>query len=270
MRCFISMTVCLLLVIPAQGETPILERDKKELGIALATPVAVIPTAVNTPGRFGAYFKTRVVIHNMTSNDYSIDVALLGPQGPVSQRTLFMRPNQYRWWDNFLEAMFNDSGAGAVVFLSDENIDFNDSDAFERSRFKFSLTADVYTDSPNGRYSTTVVNGIVPLIDAGNLAFNAGISVNANQRTNLGAFNLSENPSSIQARVFDSFGRIVGVIRFEMNPFSWQQKPISVSVDNGFIRWEISGGLVYLWAVTVDNRSNDGTLIYPIRPNLTQ
>lgn len=241
-------------------------------GPMLTSTEYVIPTAVNAPGRFGAYYKTRVVMHNMSDVGYSITTSLFGPNGPVSEKSIAIEANQYQWWDNFLEEVFNYRGAGAVVFMRDENGDSKGGDPFETS---FALTADVYTDSENGRYSTTVINGTSVAASAhGDEAFNSGISVNENQRTNLGAFNFGESPYSIQARIFDRFGTLAQTIRFEMNPYSWSQKSISAPIDNGIIRWELPEGntdssdeRVYLWAVMVDNRSNDGTLTWAASPN---
>ena len=166
-----------------------------------ASPEYVIPTAVNTPGRFGAYCKTRVVMHNMSQVGYSITASLYGPNGPAGEQSITMEAGQYRWWDNFLEEVFNYRGAGAVVLVREEDGDSSGNDAFETS---FALVADVYTDSDNGRYSTTVINGtFVAAAAPGGEAFNSGISVNENQRTNLGAFNFGGTPSSTEARIFD-------------------------------------------------------------------
>ena len=228
----------------------------------------MIPTSANTRGRFGAHFKTRVVIDNSTPNDLSITQVLYGPQGIVDQRTHRLRRFSYVALDNFLEQIFGYSGNGAVAFWADQSIDLNDPDSFDPDRFvnspyKFSITAEVYTDSPNGRFSTTVVNGIVPLVGERTSATISGITVNENQRANLGAFNVSKNSNAITAEIWDSRTRtIVEVIEFQMRPFFWQQKPINVVVDPGKIRWKIQGGLAYLWAVTVDNRSNDGSLVW--------
>ena len=83
-----------------------------------------------------------------------------------------MEAGQYRWWDNFLEEVFNYRGAGAVVLVRDEDGDSDGDDAFETS---FALAADVYTDSDNGRYSTTVINGtFVAAAVPGGKAFNSG------------------------------------------------------------------------------------------------
>lgn len=220
------------------------------------TSLAVIPTLTN-----GAGFKTRVVIGNLTSDEYSITATLYGPNGRVSQKIISMLPAHYRGWDNFLGSVFDYSGNGSVVLQFKKAME--DSDLISVARYTFYLTAEVYADSPNGRSSTTVVNGVAPSVDEGDRVYNFGISVNQDRRTNIGAFNPGDEPISIQAEVSDSSG-LVETISFEMAPYSWQQKSISATVNFGWIQWETSGH-AYLWAVGVDNRSNDGTLVYPVR-----
>lgn len=263
--------ICLALIsclwTPALSETPIPFRQVFELGLPVASPLAVIPTSANSPGRHGAFFKTRVVIHNMARESYNIRAVLCTSNGIKDSRNITMQPRQYRFWDNFLDDMFGYRGTGAIVLVSEDALGSED---IINSPQKFSVTAEVYTDSPNGRYTTTVVNGIIPLIDEGTEAFNTAISVNSNQRINIGVFNAGDNASSIRARVYDQSETLVQTIRFEAEGFTWHQKSVTVPVDNGSIRWEITGGLSFLWAVTVDNRSNDGTLIWPMRPEVVE
>ena len=143
--------------------------------------------------------------------------------GIVDRRTIPMTPNYYRWWDNFLETAFEYRGPGAVLFLVE------DCDDDLSCRFKFSLTAEVYTDSPNGRYTTSVVSGIVPLVlpnSEADEAYNTGVKVNGNQRVNIGVFNFGEDSCSIRADVYDTFGEVVQTVKFEADPFTWQQKSI--------------------------------------------
>ena len=252
--------------------------DEPVVPSSLYSSWVVIPTAVNKPGRYGAYFSTRVVMHNLTSEDFSIEALLLGPTGPVSRRNIRMAPDQYLSMDNFLQQVFDVSGEGAVILRVGEEVP------------GFYVTAEVYTDSPKGRSSTTVVNGFNPPGIEATRGFHAGITANASQRVNIGALSLIEY-SSIQARVFDSHGSLLEIIEFEMAPLSWQQKTIGVPVENGSIRWEITGycrilpsgsdrageaseaGFAHLWAVSVDNRSNDGTLTWAVpgrNPDISQ
>ncbi len=270
----LSGALSLCLCLPALAEGPALDRETHPLGLALATPLAVIPTSANTPGRFGAYFKTRVVVHNLTSRSYTISALLCGPSGIVSERSISMSPNQYLSYDNFLQDVFNYEGAGAVILLAEiSSLNLNDPDLIGNAPFKFSVTAEVYSDSPNGRYTTTVVNGIVPLVDAGPEAYSAGVTAGPDQRVNVGVFNFGDSTTSVQAVVHDSSGMVVQTIHFTVGAFSWQQKNVSRPVTNGFISWRIDASpdtLPYLWAVSVDNQSNDGTLAWPTRPEITE
>ena len=134
---------------------------------------------------------------------------------------------------------------------------------------RFYLSAEVYTDSPNGRFSTTVVNGILPVFVPGREPeYNYGISVNESRRTNIGVWNWEMEASSIEAEVFDASGTLVQTITFELNEQAWQQKSISAPVDNGFVKWNINGESQthYFYAVEVDNQSNDGTLNWSVKP----
>lgn len=240
----------------ALAETPVSERDVNALGYGRPTSHAVIPTAAHVKS-----FRTRVVIANLTSHEYSITATLYGPQGLVGREIISMPATHYRGWDNFFRSVFNYTGNGSVVFQSESDSDAGDATG---SRYKFYLTAEVYWDSGDGRFGTPVVNGTAPMVDEGDRAYHFGITVNEDQRTNLGAFNPGDEPVLVQAEVSDESG-LVETLNFEMEPYSWQQKPIAATVDFGWVQWNTSGG-TYLWAVSVDNRTNDGTLVYPMKP----
>ena len=75
---------------------------------------SVIPTAANNPGRFGAHYKTRVVIFNPTERDYSITARLYGTTGLVRWEEIPMDAETYRVWDNFLEDVFDYRGGGGI------------------------------------------------------------------------------------------------------------------------------------------------------------
>ena len=183
----------MVLGLPAFAETPVPEREKMEVGNALLRH-AVIPAAANNPGRFGAHYKTRVVIFNPTEGAVSITATLFDHNGPIGQNEIPVEANRFQVWDNFLGEVFDHSGAGAVSLMAGPDD-------------LFYMTAEVYTDSPNGRFSTTVVNGIVPVFQPGNEPdFNVGINVNESRRTNIGVWNMEDMPSSIEAQVFDASG----------------------------------------------------------------
>lgn len=215
--------ICLILLIYscllAPAEEPSIEADQHELGLPVASPLAVIPTSANLAGRHGAFFKTRVVIHNLSDESYDIQAILCGSRGIVDRRTINMTPRYYRWYDNFLEQVFGYTGAGAIILVAGDLASLDNLDV-ENSTEKFSVTVEVYSDSPNGRYSTPVVNGIIPLVDLGTVAWNTGISVNSRQRVNIGVFNSGADTSTITAYVYDTSGTVVQTVRFTAEALS--------------------------------------------------
>ena len=220
----------IVLCLPAIAETPIPDRERMDVGDLYRQ--SVIPTAANNPGRFGAHYKTRVVIFNPTERDYSITARLYDGTGLVGREEIQIDANRYYVWDNFLEDVFDYRGGGGIWLRAPEEED------------RFYVTAEVYTDSPNGRFSTTVVNGIFPVFSEGYESnYNVGISVNESRRTNIGVLNWDTKPSSIEAKVFDSSGTLVQTIGFELEPEAWQQKSIrpAAEVEDGFVQWDIYG-----------------------------
>ena len=243
---------------PAFADTPIPDREKMEVANAQFWQ-NVIPVASNAPGRFGAHYKTRVVIFNPTSRDYTITARLYGANGPVSRKDISIDSGRYLFWDNFLGDVFNYTGGGAVWLRAPGEDD------------EFYMTAEVYTDSSNGRFSTTVVNGIIPApVTSTEPDFNVGITVNDSRRTNIGALNWDTKPSSVEAKVFGPSGTLLQTIGFELKSEAWQQKSIDTPVENGYVRWEINGESEthYFYAVEVDNASNDGTLNWSVQGSM--
>ena len=246
--------VLIAFCLPVFTETPLPVREKRAVGDLDSD--SVIPVAANSPGRFGAHFKTRVVIFNPTDRDYFITARLYDRNGEARRRDISMDAYEYSAWDNFLEEVFDFSGSGGIWLTATDPDD------------RFYVTAEVYTDSPNGRFSTTVVNGIYPLYSEGyELNFNVGVNVNSSRRTNIGVLNWGAESSSIEARVRDGDGTLVQTIRFNLDAEAWQQKSVSAPVNNGFVVWEINGDsdAHYFYAVEVDNRSNDGTLNWSVK-----
>ena len=256
------MSAVVLLCLPAFGE--IQETVWRETHEILRHTVTfhVVPTMANTPGLHGAFFKTRVVLYNPTGFEYLIYVGLFGPQGHVETKQARMMPYQQVVSENFLQDVFNYRGAGAVIFDSQLVTPGGD------EAFQFSVSAEVYTDSPNGRYTTVVANGEggFPLdigsngVERGVLTGSPGVNVNSRQRLNVGVFNITDSAQIIRAYVLNSILETVQTITFQVPALGWAQKAVSARITNGFIVWESTDAecLAYPWAVMVDNQSNDG------------
>lgn len=75
----------------------------------------VIPTMANTPGRGGAYYRTKVILSNF---DEALDltIRLYGPGGAVAWRYRSIEANYYWTWNNFLEEIFDYKGPAPWSF----------------------------------------------------------------------------------------------------------------------------------------------------------
>lgn len=209
----------------------------------------VIPTMANSPGRRGAYYRTKVILSNFDSAQ-TLVIRLYGPEGFVDRGTYSVEADSYRIWGNFLESFFNYQGAGAVEFSGTA---------------PFTVSAEVYTTSFQGTYTTVVHNGPAPLTPYRSGAMSVGqITVNSFTRTNAGVFNNSNRSQTVTARVYYDYEEgLAQELTFSLPPNGWAQKSISARGRGGYIFWRIPRE-AYLWVVSVDNDSNDGTLSFPI------
>ncbi len=212
----------------------------------------VIPTMANAPGRGGAYYRTKVILVNSADSDLELVARLYGSNGLVKRRTRSIEANHFWVWNNFLDDFFDYRGAGAVEFSGNA---------------PFTVSAEVYTTSPQGTFTTVVHNGPTPLTPWSSWAANVGgTTVNSSTRTNAGVFNNSNRGQTVTASVYYNEAEDPDeTITFLLPPKGWAQKSVSVRGVRGNIIWRVPRE-AYLWVVSVDNRSNDGTLAYPTWP----
>ena len=222
-----------------------------------AYPIWTVPTMANAQGQFGAFFKTRLAMFNPTTFSFVVAARLFNQNGLADTRQIDLPANSYKVWDDFLGTAFGYTGAGGVEFDS-WLIPVGGSENFD-----FFLTAEVYVDSPNGRYKTTVLNGIQPQTLTGlRRATSIGLNVNANERTNLGVLNDAAVTANVTAEVYNSSGQLVETLTFTIPPKGWAQQPVTANITDGRVEWK-TDNMIYAWSLGVDNRSNDGTLNYP-------
>ena len=211
----------------------------------------VIPTTANVAGRFGGIFKTNLTLANLSEEDIEVTARLYGTQGLVKEETISLKAVTYHSWNNFLDSLFEYRGAGAVEFTAEKPFQV--------------ASVEVYIDSSSGRNTTVVVNQPTPPLLYTGSAISFGVNVDDDKRTNIGVFNSSSRSQTVTARVHsgERGADPVQVIRFDLPAKGYSQKTISARVENGFISWQIPGE-AYLYVVSVDNSSNDGTLTFPI------
>ena len=211
----------------------------------------VIPTTANVAGRFGGIFKTNLTLANLNEEDIEVTAKLYGTQGLVKQETISLEAVTHYPWNNFLGTLFGYRGSGAVELTADKPFQV--------------ASVEVYIDSSNGRNTTVVLNQPTPPLLYSGSAISFGVNVDDDKRTNIGVFNSSSRSQTVTARVHsgERGADPVQVIRFDLPAKGYSQKTISARVENGFISWQIPGE-AYLYVVSVDNSSNDGTLTFPI------
>ena len=211
----------------------------------------VIPTTANVSGRFGGIFKTNLTLANLSEEDIEVTARLFGARGLVKEETISLEAVTYSSWNNFLDSLFGYRGAGAVEFTSEKPFQV--------------ASVEVFIDTSSGRNTTVVLNQPTPPLLYTGSAISLGVNVNDDKRTNIGVFNSSSQSQTVTARVHsgERGADPVQIIRFNLPARGYSQKSVSARVENGFIRWQIPQE-AYLYVVSVDNSSNDGTLNFPI------
>lgn len=211
----------------------------------------VIPTTANVAGRSGGIFKTNLTLANLSQEDIEVTARLYGTRGLVQEETISLEAVTYRSWNNFLDSLFGYRGAGAVEFTAEKPFQV--------------ASVEVFIDTSSGRNTTVVLNQPTPPLVYTGSAISLGVSVNDDKRTNIGVFNSSSQSQTVTARVNsgERGADPVQVIRFNLPAKGYSQKSVSARVENGFISWLIPQE-AYLYVVSVDNSSNDGTLTFPI------
>ncbi len=211
----------------------------------------VIPTTANVSGRFGGIFKTNLTLANLSEEDIEVTARLYGAQGLVKEETISLEAVTYYSWNNFLGSLFEYRGAGAVEFTAEKPFQV--------------ASVEVFIDTSSGRNTTVVLNQPTPPLLYTGSAISFGVNVNDDKRTNIGVFNSSSRSQTVTAGVHsgERGADPVQIIRFDLPAKGYSQKTVSARVENGFISWQIPGE-AYLYVVSVDNSSNDGTLTFPI------
>lgn len=245
MKKLIVLASALILTVPVLAEQAhVRSRAPRVVG---AVSHVLLPSSASVQGKFGAFFKTRVSIANVTGSSYSIRAGFSTQDGEVAARTFTIFGFETRTFDNFLGDVFGISGAGAI--------DFDSGDIANR----FIVAAQVYVDGPNGRFSTALQSADeAGTIISGRPGYVVGISTDGFDRTNLGCASDSGFDQTITAQVYSPSNEFLGSLSFPMNPFGWNQVPVNIGVTNGIMVISSTQRAV-CYGVVVDQFSNDGT-----------
>ena len=192
---------------------------------SLASARLIIPTAANNRGLFGAVFKTNVSIVNVTNRTYTISATLYRSGGGTIVRQITMGSRQARNYDDFLQDVFSYSGPGGIeldaLLAPPGGSDLN----------QFSVFAEVYTDTVNGRYKT-VVNVVDPSdgLSLTDPSITPGIFVDGSSRTNIGCLNTATTQAIVNVDVFSSTGGLLTTYFLTAPVSGWAQTGLILNV----------------------------------------
>ncbi len=214
----------------------------------------LIPTAANSQGLSGARFKTRLTLTSYGSARVgSVRLQVLPSVGKEGlSRSLVLPPGATTTLDDVLGDVGYEGGAAIeLAYAEDEPL---------------YVAAEVYADSPTGRYTTVVPVIAEPLNDP--RVVTPGIHSDSASRTNIGCASVVGSEHAVSAEVHSADGSSLGIVSLAVPPRGWVQTLIPFTVSDGYVVWNSatwsgpgtpSG--ISCFAVVVDNATNDGSLL---------
>jgi hypothetical protein len=210
-----------------------------------------VPVMINAGGFGGATFATYAAIMNPTLKSFPIQVTLFDANGTKTQRTITLAPGELKTYQDFLGTVFGFSGLGTVRFQSGVEVGGSTDNLFI-------LSAEIYTTSSGSRFGTSLPTLLFPGTDS--RSFSVGVTVDANNRANVGCFNESGKPNTVTATVFDATGAQVTTVQLPLGPNAWGQRAVAAAVSGGYVRFDPSGP-ASCYAVVANNATNDARFV---------
>jgi hypothetical protein len=218
------------------------ERKTNRLGFA--SDFQTIPVAANVPG-VGGTFQSYVAILNPTSSAFIVTASLYDTNGTKRTASINLAAGELKTYANFLDAVFQSTGGGAVTLQS------------PNPNNRFIVDSEVRTGGTH--YGTSVP--VVEFAGTNSRSFAPGITVDSTARTNIGCFNQSSATNAIHATVLDATGKVTaGGADLSLPPNAWGQINLSSVVSGGTVQFDPTEAAL-CYAVVVDNSNNDGRFI---------
>lgn len=248
-----KLAVVMTGLLVALAATPASSQDKPApLGeMAFESDSLTVPVMINSAGLAGATFATYAAIMNPTSKSFPVQVTLFDAVGARTQRTITLAAGELKSYQNFLDTVFAYSGAGTVRFQSGAEVGGSTDNLFI-------LSAEIYTTASGVRYGTSLPTLEFPGTDS--RSFSVGVTVDANNRANVGCFNESGKANTVTAAILDSTGAQVTTVSIPLLPNAWGQRAVNAAVSNGYVRFDPSGP-ASCYAVVANNTTNDARFI---------
>jgi hypothetical protein len=157
---------------------------------------------------------------------------------------------EVKTYPNFLDAVFQYSGGGAVTFQSAQTTGGTHNN-------RFIVNAEIRTSS--ARTGTTLP--VLEFAGSSSRSFSPGVTVDTNTRTNIGCFDQSGAANNVKATILDSTGtQTIGTVNLNLVANAWSQTSVSSIVSGGYVQFDPSGSAV-CYAVVVDNTTNSGRVV---------
>lgn len=241
MKRLLCLTALAILALPSLAQST----RRAPLNLSFASDFQTVPVMANTTGVGGSVFRTYVALLNPTSTAFAVEVTFYDGAGNQRDAAIVLDPHELKTFDNFLEAVFDVTGGGAVTFRSNDPSQ------------RFVLSTEIWTD--DGRYGTTIP--ALEFAGTDSRSFAPGVTVSTATRTNVGCFNQSSSRNVVTVSVVDATGTMtLGTASLDLAPNAWKQTGISTIVSKGYVQFDPQDAAV-CYAVVVDNGTHDGRFI---------
>jgi len=243
---FLTALVLIAAAMPMLAQPPALRAGAQNF----ASDFQTLPVTSNVNGVGGSRFQTYLAILNPTASAFTVTASLYDANGTKRDATINLAAGELKTFDNFLEAVFNTTGGGAVTFSAPES-------AGGTHNNRFIINAEIWTTGT--RYGTTVP--VLEFAGSSSPQYSPGISTDSTSRTNIGCFNQANAANAIKATVYDKSGtQTIGTFNLNLPANAWGQTAVTSVVTNGLVKFEPSDSAV-CYAVVVNNGTNDGHLV---------
>jgi len=235
-------------------------------GSTTANPPAVfVPTGAHLVGYGGVNWRTDVEFHNPTQEPVSIVVDLLkrdqANASPLRIGDVVAAGASRRLWDT-VYSNFGFEGAAALRVTPLNGA--------------LSVTSRTYNQTDNGTYGQFVPGlpeheAVLYGEEARLVQLTYDLSTTAGYRTNIGFVSAVNKLMTIEIRLFDASGALLGTLSYDLRAYEFKQidkifrNVTSNAVADGYaiLRTTTPGGRFFAYAAVIDNATGDPICVQP-------
>jgi hypothetical protein len=230
-----------------------------------APPAAYVPTGAHLVGYGGINWRTDLEVHNPTQQSVNYSIELLkrdqGNAAPLVMSDSLAAGASRRYLD--------------IVFI---NFGFQGAAALrvEPASGAVAVTSRTYNQTDNGTYGQYVpglpeYEAVVYGGEARLVQLTYDLSTTTGYRTNIGFLSAVNMPITIEVRLFDSSGALLGTLSYNLQPYEFKQidkifrNVTSNAVADGYaiLRTTTPGGRFLAYAAVIDNATGDPICVQP-------